>query len=265
VYFRAIAAMLAAATVFASSASAAESDGPPTGGSACVGLTCPQSDGGLPASVQSRWMATSVSGPEALQQQKVAGFYEFGKGTTAGGTAIAYVAPHGTIQSAPSFIRDLQVVRDIPASDYESGTVVIFDSGAAGYFPTAITNVNSGTPPSRTLLRAIRRPSARIAVQDEWGCEDQYFCIYGGDSWGGGRYQWHDINSGSNWVNLGDYGINDWANSSRDRRDRDSWLAENSGGTGDRHCYDSHSSDANFGGWSNDASSTYNSEGDSGC
>jgi hypothetical protein len=74
---------------------------------------------------------------------------------------------------------------------------------------------------------------------------------------------WHDISS--TWTNLGDYGFNDQASSSRNRRDRDSRLAEHTGGGGDIHCYDSHSSDADFGGWGDDASSLWNNSGDSAC
>lgn len=252
----AVAALCAAAGLL-SAGSASANEGPEAGGRpVCVGLNCPEAEGGLPATAQSRWMATTVSGPEQLKHQKRSGFYEFGAGTVAGDTAIAYVIPPGQLDRAPASVRATQVVRDIQPSDFQTGTVVVFTTGSAGWFPQGES--------ARIARKIKRRPVARAAA-DAYGCADSYFCIFNYANWWGGRYQWHDINSGSNWVQLSDWGINDWAGSSRNRRDRDSWLAEHHSGGGDRHCYDSHSSDADFGGWADDASSLYNSAGDAGC
>jgi hypothetical protein len=205
--------------------------------------------------------APSLTGPAELKQQKVAGYYEFGRGTTLGDQAVAYVIPPGQLAAAPAEVRSLRVIKDIAASDYETGTVIVFDSGAAMWVPAVQAQAALA---ARTASRHRRRPVARAAA-DQYGCADSYFCIYSGFTWLGTRLQWHDINQGSNWTNLTDWGFNDEASSSRNRRDRDSWLAEHTNGGGDRHCYNSHSSDADFGGWSNDASSLYNSAGDAGC
>jgi len=254
---RFLAATLVVAMMVVGQAHAAES---PVGASAvsCVGLTC--ADAGVPASVRDeiRWTARTVLGPGDLKTQKTAGYYEFGHGTTLGKTAVAYVIPAGQLDAVPQVVRNLQVVKDLSSSDFATGTVVVFSSGGALWIPTA----QVAGMARATADKGKRRPRARAAA-DEYGCPDSYFCIYSATNFAGYRYQWHDISS--SWTNLGDWGFNDNAESSRNRRDRDSWLAEHINGGGDRHCYDSHSSDADYGGWGNDASSTYNSAGDAGC
>jgi hypothetical protein len=249
----AMAILAVAGLAFSASASAA----PAAGAVDCIGLTCPESAGGMPGYAQGRWSATTVLGPSALAAQKAAGFYEFGHGTTLGRTAVAYVIPQGQVGSVPEAVRKLPIMRDVPPSDYQTGTVVIFGSSVELWVP--------GTPTAGTARTASRRPRAHAAAADPYGCSDQYFCIYENVNFTGAKLQWHDINSGSNWTQLPDWGFNDRASSSRNRRDRDSWLAENLSGGGARHCYDSHSSDANFGGFGDQASSTYNSAGDAGC
>jgi len=255
----AVALAVAALVVGAAPAVGAEIIG--KGSVDCIGLTCP--DSGLSASAKTRidWIGSPLSDPRNLKAQKVAGYYEFGEGTTLGQTAVAYVIPPGQLQNVPAEIASLRVVKDISVSDFETGTVVVFDDGAALWAPEPGADRSTVA----TAATARRRPHARAAADDAYHCSDQYFCIYPGAWFTGGRLQWHDINQGSNWVNLTDWGFNDSASSARNRRDRDSWLAEHTNGDGDRHCYDSHSSDGDFGGWDNDASSLYNSAGDAGC
>lgn len=257
---RMIATAALAVAALGAFAGAAPAAGPAPGLVDCIGLTCPQAPGGAAVPAELGLTAPSLLGPQQLVRQKTAGYYEFGHGTTLGKTAVAYVIPPGQTESAPPEIRALRVFGDISPSDYRTGTVVIYDAGTALWVPSS--SADDGVA-ARAAAAKRTRPAARAAAPDLYGCDDMYFCIYQSDQFQGRRLQWHDISS--SWTNLGDYGFNDEADSSRNRRDRDSWLAEHTGGGGDRHCYDSHSSDADFGGWGNDASSTYNSAGDAGC
>lgn len=258
-YARLLAVALTAAAVLVGTGSGVGAEVIGKGSVDCIGLTCPDSGLSATAKAQVDWIGSPLSDPRNLKAQKVAGYYEFGEGTTAGQTAVAYVIPPGQLQSVPAAIANLRVVKDISAVDYATGTVVVFNDGAALWAPQL------GAQAARATAAKARRGARARAAADAYGCSDSYFCIYPGINFTGGRLQWHDINQGSNWVNLTDWGFNDSASSSRNRRDRDSWLAEHTNGGGDRHCYDSHSSDADFGGWSNDASSLYNSAGDAGC
>jgi hypothetical protein len=224
------------------------------GGVDCIGLTCPASAGGMPGYAQGDWSATTVLGPRALRVQRTAGFYEFGQGTTLGETAVAYVVPPGQADRVPAAVLALPVARAISPSDYATGTVVIADAEAAVWIPAG-----------GIAQTAARRPRARAADVDPYGCPDQYFCIYENASFTGTRIQIHEISPNGVWTQLTDWGFNDKASSERNRRDRDSWLAADLSGGGTRHCYDSHSSAASFGTFNDEASSTYNSPGDGSC
>jgi len=222
-------------------------------GAGCIGLTCSASAGGLPGHAQRTWSATPVLGPRALRLQRTAGFYEFGQGTTLGEKAVAYVIPPGQLDRAPAAIKALPVVRDMAPSDFATGTVIVVGTDVAAWIPA-----------SRVAGAAVR-PRAHAADIDPYGCPDQYFCVYENASFTGTRIQIHEISPNSVWTQLTDWAFNDKASSERNRRDRDSWLAQDLSGGGTRHCYDSHSSAASFGTFNDEASSTYNSPGDGSC
>jgi hypothetical protein len=247
------AAFVVVAVAWSSSAGAAYA----AGGAGCIGLTCSASAGGLAGHAQHTWSATTVLGPRALRAQRTAGFYEFGQGTRLAEKAIAYVIPPGQLDRAPAAIKALPVVRDTAPGDFATGTVIVVGTGVAAWVPA------DGI--ARATSRAAERPRARAADVDPYGCPDQYFCVYENASFTGTRVQIHAISSNGVWAQLTDFGFNDRASSQRNRRDRDSWLAENISGGGERHCYDSHSSDASFGTFNDKASSTYNSPGDGSC
>lgn len=268
-HFRMSAATAAAVVALAAalpSVAAAAASAP---SASCVGLACAGPDN--PYSVPEAYgTQPRVATPSALKQQRRAGFYEFTTPELMPQAAVAYVSPPGQLDAAPGSIRKLPVVQDMRASDFDTGTVVIFDEGTALYSPssTAPQNTEAAAAASKTPSSSGKRPVARAADVDMFGCSDTYFCLYEDINWYDTRVQFHNMGY---WQNLGDYLFNDQADSVRNRRDRDSWLAEHINGGGDRHCFDSHTAVASlnsFGSWigfGDDASSTYNSYDDNRC
>lgn len=262
----ATAIVVVALTVALFSGAAAAASTPSTD---CVGLACagPASPYFVP---EAHGTQRRVATPTALKQQSRTGFYEFTTPELMPQAAVAYVSPPGQLAAAPGSIRTLPVVQDMRASDFDTGTVVVFDEGTALYSPssTAPRNTEAAAAASKVPLGSGKRPVARSADVDIFGCSDTYFCLYEDVNWYDTRVQFHNMGY---WQNLGDYLFNDQADSVRNRRDRDSWLAEHINGGGDRHCYDSHTAVADlnyFGSWigfGDDASSTYNSYDDTRC
>jgi Peptidase inhibitor family I36 len=196
-----------------------------------------------------------VGGPGALDKQRKAGFYAY---TDRGVDRLAYVIPPGQRDQIPSQVEQLPVVEaaDEFPEEFTAGAITVFGPGVSMYTPAALTGSS-----------ARKRARAAALPPDSFNCYDMYFCIYEDYDWRGRRLQFHDMGY---WMNLSSWDFNDRADSMRNRRDRDSWLAEHANGGGDRHCYDSHSSDSSFGGlgyWTfgDDASSVYNSTGDNRC
>jgi hypothetical protein len=229
-----ILAAAAALTVFAPGVASAQ--GPWLPG--CVGLTCvaPGSPDDVP---QARNFVPSVAGPEQLQRQASAGFYEFGAGTDSGNRAVAYVVPFGQADRMPASVRDLPAaVALADAGIFERATVVLFEPHTMLIVPNPSTGSVAGT--SRGT-----RPRARAANVDSYGCIDNYFCLYSSDGfwWPNPQVQFGADHTGEGWKSLANYSFNDWTQSMRNRRDRDSLLARHSDGSGIRYCADSHSSD----------------------
>lgn len=217
----------------------------PIGTTNCLGLDCVQP--GSPDDVpESRDPAPSVRGPEQLEKQTKAGFYEYGQGTTLQERAVAYVVPTGQLDQAPASVRNLPVVQSLAnGGDFQRGTVVVFGPD------TSLSTVS--TPKASTAAKrpSKRRIKARKAAQDAYGCEDNYFCIYDCQEFSTfncNRLQFGPSHTGQGWRRLGDYAFNDRAESMRNRRDRDSLLARDwPAGNSTRYCADSHSSDTTFG------------------
>jgi hypothetical protein len=207
----------------------------------CIGLTCvePASPDQVP---EAHGSVPSVSGPEQLARQQNAGFYEFGSGTSLRRRAVAYVVPYGQHGRMPASVRDLPVVRAIETgsdgrSDFQSGTVVIFEPYASLFVGTTATTARQP------------RVRARASAEDAWRCQDNYFCLYDSTDWEPtiSRVQFGSGFTGAGWFNLSDFGYGDIAESMRNRRDRDSLLARDfPPGGSTRYCADSHSSDKTF-------------------
>jgi hypothetical protein len=190
--------------------------------------------GGSSPSVRGSQPATSLSGPAALQRQTTAGFYEYGRGTSSGRRAVAYVVPVGQSDRMPAGIRRLPVVRSIEkhTDQFGLGTVVIFDAGASLFVPDRSTAHPRALPP------------------DAYHCSDNYFCLYSCGNWDLSypprctMVQFGAFFTGKGWQRLGDYGFNDKPVSMRNRRDLDSLLAKDwPAGNSTRYCAESHSSD----------------------
>lgn len=208
----------------------------------CLGLDCVQ-PGSRDDVPESRDPAPSVLGPEQLEKQTRAGFYEYGQGTTLHERAVAYVMPTGQLDQAPASVRDLPVVQSLAnGGDFQRGTVVIFGPD------TSLSTVPAPKASTTTKKPSKRRLKARKAAQDAYGCEDNYFCIYDCELFDCARLQFGPSYTGQGWQALGDYAFNDKAQSMRNRRDRDSLLARHwPAGDSTRYCADSHSSDTTFG------------------
>jgi hypothetical protein len=144
----------------------------PIGTTNCLGLDCVQ-PGSRDDVPESRDPAPSVRGPEQLEQQTKAGFYEYGQGTTLHARAVAYVVPTGQLDQAPASIRDLPVVQSLAdGGDFQRGTVVIFGPD------TSLSTIPAPKASIATTKPSKRRLKARKSAQDAYGCEDNYFCIY---------------------------------------------------------------------------------------
>jgi hypothetical protein len=102
-------------------------------------------------------------------------------------------------------------------------------------------------PPSASVADAkrVRRPRAHASDVDAYGCIDNYFCLYSSDGfwWPNPQVQFGADHTGEGWKSLSNYSFDNWTQSMRNRRDRDSLLARNGDGSGIRYCADSHSSD----------------------
>lgn len=220
----------------------------------CVGLECvaPGSPDDVP---QARDFVPSVAGPEQLERQATAGFYEFGAGTDTGNRAVAYVVPLGQADKMPSSVRDLpEAVALAESGIFHRATVVIFEPDTSLVIPNQTAwsaAVRRAEQPVED--RAATQTRARAAAEDFYGCSDNHFCIYNLPDWGKtivpfwpGYLQLGPDHTGEGFKRLGNYSFNDITSSMRNRRDRDSLLAEHwngSTGTGTRYCADSHSSD----------------------
>ena len=230
--------LVASGLAIASGAPAPSSASPSCIGLACAGsnsqYTVPQAGGAAP----------SLSGPEQLARQTKAGFYEFGRGTTTGGRAVAYVVPYGQADRMPASVRELPVVdaTEEPGGvdDFDLGTVVIFG-------PDVSMVVSQGSPAARAAGR--HRATAHTSAADQYGCDDNYFCLYSCGFFDRGpgcaKIQFGSVFTGRGWQRLGDYGFNDRTQGMRNRRNYDSLLARDwPAGNSTRYCADSHSADS---------------------
>lgn len=252
----ALVAMVGALAAGSGSAAAQEPSGAPAIGAGCLGLQCP----GQPASdaaMKAGPLAPILSTVEDAERAP-AGYYRFPDAQLGTSTAVGWVAPPGTIADAPPEIQALYVVRDAVATGMlETRMAVFLEEGRVILAPPAATAVAS---------RRRSRPVARAANQDQYGCIDAYWCVYRDINWSGYLEQIHPISPNSVWQSFISYWTQDAVSSVRNRRDRDSWLAEHSDGSGWRVCYDSHYADANLpDDIDNEASSIYNSPGDGSC
>jgi hypothetical protein len=152
-------------------------------------------------------------------------------------------------------VRSLPVVR---ASEKEGGlagyeTIVVFGQDAALF----VQQRGASATAVKTDRKRLGRIRARAAAESppNYGCPDNYFCLYNDFDFNAGclafckRVQFGPAYTGNGWQRLGDHSFNDQAASMRNRRDRDSLLAQHwngSTGTGTQYCADSHSSDASF-------------------
>jgi hypothetical protein len=203
-----------------------------------------------------------VADASQLKDQGTAGFYAHG--LVGGGKGVAYVVPFGQLDRVPAGVLNLPVVKailDTPpgaVSDFEIGTVVVFGPEAelliAKVDPAqAVRDARKGAGAASK-----RRPLARKSAADAYQCDDNFFCIYDCTNWrinvGGGcsyRIQFGASFTGTGWHGLGNYGYNDVASSMRNRRDRDSllaqhWQASPPNGYGNQYCAESHSADGTF-------------------
>lgn len=207
----------------------------------CLGLTCaaPGSKYAVPAA---ETPTTSVEGPGALLGQRQAGFYEYGLGTVPRTRAVAFVVPLGQRDAMPDAVRSLPVVASLERTgDFDHGPVVIFDPGASLSAP-------AGAVATRRSQKANRKPKARAAAPDAYGCDDRFFCLYDGSWFTPPKVQFGPFYHGEGWKRLGNYAFNDRAQSMRNRRGNDSLLARHwPAGSSTRYCADSHSSDTTFG------------------
>lgn len=222
----------------------------------CLGLGCAQqgTENDVP---ESRTPATAVAGPNELERQSRAGFYEYGRGTSLPDKrAVAYVSPQGQHASMPASVRDLPVVEALAHSgQLQASTVVVFS-------PTAVLGVSIPTSAAGHRHRNHRhghkhRPKARKS--NHGSCIDRYFCMfdlhefnhtlldcYAGCAW----IQLGPSDAAEGFKRLGNYGFNDRIDSVYNRRGNDSLLAKDWTGTtgaGTRYCSDSHSSDTTLG------------------
>jgi hypothetical protein len=178
----------------------------------------------------------------------LAGLYEYGRGTSVGKRAVAYVSPRGQHSSMPEDVRDLPVVRASAKTGLlRMSTVVVFGPEAAFF---SVYETDRSPAPAR-------RVSARASEHDQ--CSDNYFCLFeltgqnhNFDCWvyNCDMVQFGPFYTGKGWFRLGDYNFNDRASSMYQRRDRDSLLAKDwtgSTGAGTRYCAESHSQDDSFG------------------
>ncbi len=208
----------------------------------CLGLTCAAagSENDVPGA---RAVAPSVGGPSDLEVQTTAGFYEYGRGTTFERRAVAYVVPLGQSDAMPTSVRDLPVVKAIRGespSDFDRGAVVIFGPEASLF----------AAAPSAAKAARTQRIFGRTADIDAYQCSDNYFCLYSCVNWDLSyqptcrKVQFGAYYTGTGWHRLGDFSFNDDTNSQRNRRDRDSLLAQHWPAGGTQYCAESHSSDS---------------------
>jgi hypothetical protein len=225
--------LVAAAAVIAPGAVAA---------SDCVGLTCerPGSPNDVPQARDGS--APSVWGPRQLEHQANAGFYEFGLGALSEQRAVGYVLPAGQLERVPASVRDLPAMVAIeepgghPGFDF--GTLVILGPDVVVTIPSE----DSGATAARR-----RRIRGGTAAVDAYGCEDLRLCLYELYGYTGRGIMFGTCCNPSNyWINLGQFGFNDAANSMRSRRNNDSRIAEHNYGGGARYCADSNSSDSSL-------------------
>lgn len=212
--------------------------------SQCLGLSCPADDFQVP---EARNGAPSLSKPSQLDQQTEAGFYEYGLSSPWDKPAVAYVVPPGQLERMPASVRALPIVKSLEnetAVFQNRSTVVILDRSMFRTVPK--TEVTTQAARSRREKRT-RRPVARAADVDPWGCPSYYFCIYDQQGFQGTAHGLYG--NGTGWFGLSAINFNDRAESMRNRRNNDSLLAEHWSGTngyGTRYCADSHSSDREF-------------------
>jgi peptidase inhibitor family I36 len=205
---------------------------------ACADLRCEPA--GAADSLPARSGAMPrVAHPEMLHRQQRLGFHEFG-GTPAGGTAVAYVIPQGRGDDVAPGIQRLPAYQTLATDDaLARGAAVIFAPGVA-----------------------------ELAVEPQIGtlsyssCPNGTTCIWADRDYQGRMLQ---FSATGVWLNLGNYGFNDSADSIANKRGGDSLLAEHTGGGGDRYCYDSFTAASTLGGFGDDASSIYLSTADSRC
>jgi hypothetical protein len=180
----------------------------------CVGLTCvaPGSPDDIP---QARDFVPSVTGPQELDEQGTAGFYEFGAGTDSGNRAVAYVVPFGQADRMPATVRDLPETAALAAAGvFEHATVVIFEPHTSLVIPHPGAASVASTKPAV-------RPRARAANVDIYGCIDNHFCLYGVDSgnWSANpRVQFGPDHTGEGWKRLYNCAFDNQAKSMRNRR-----------------------------------------------
>lgn len=270
----AVVAMVGALAVGGGAAAAqAPSDGPVAGEAGCVGLQCPGQPSADAASEAGAFAPTlSIEGAKRVS----AGYYRIPVPKSPGTEAVGWVAPPGTIADAPPEVQALSAVDPlVEAGTLERRTVVFLGDGHVVVAPPTL-DADRAAEAARTAeaVRAAEKtggapielapaPDGAALAADEYGCIDAYWCVYVDNYWAGYLEQIHPISS--IWGNLGYY-LTDEVSSMRNRRDRDSWIAEHINGGGIRECYDSHSAIGGLGYAMNDeASSIYNSAGDGSC
>jgi hypothetical protein len=208
-----------------------------------------------------------VSGPAELDDVVAPGFYEYGRGTSIGTRAVAFVATAGPLSGMPASVSRLPVVK---AMKQETGLTIYRAIIVLG--PDAALFIDDGRGAASGVRKQQRRVVAHVAVESapNYGCPDNYFCLYTHEWWNSNaqacgvpslcrKVTFGPSYTGTGWHRLGDSNFNDQTLSMRNRRDRDSLLAKDwtyppGEGTGTRYCADSHSSDASLdnnpiGGW----------------
>lgn len=234
----------------------------------CLGLQCPdQPSADAAGSAGAIAPAISLKGAPQVK----AGYYRFPDPDLRASTVVGWVAPPGTISSAPPEVQALSVVRPLAASGtLDRHTVVLLGDGNVAVAPLATDELAAATDQGAGRAAAdgpveLAAAPAAVAEGDEYGCIGSYFCVYEHIQWRGWMQQIHPISDQGWWTYLA-YELRDAVSSVRNRRDRDSWLAEHWDGSGWRQCYDSHNAWGSLGySISDEGSSIYNSPGDGSC
>jgi hypothetical protein len=206
-----------------------------TGG--CFGLACAKP--GRPYYVpEAHGSVPFVGTVKALDEQKTAGFYAFGRHRS-----VAYVVPRHQAEQIPPSVRNLPTVRSIarpgghPGFDF--GTLVIFDPGAVLTVPQSVLDGRGKG----------RWPATRGSGGT--GCDNRHFCLWDYTDFVGRGIEFgpefKEPRRADGWKPLSRFDFNDKANSMHNNRNKNSFLAEHwtgrSGG-GTQYCAEERSEDS---------------------